>query len=90
MRISESTGNEMKRYFIYLLFVVLLAARLQAEGLYVDFCTSSYNVEAGYEGYLASHEQPSTFTTQTYSAFDTTISIIPTWAFNEMKACSVH
>ena len=46
----------------------------------VDFCSGSSPLQDGYEGYFASHEQASTFTTQTYNAFGSTISITPTWA----------
>ena len=33
----------------------------------------------GYQGYLADHEVVETFTTQSYSAFGTTVSITPSW-----------
>jgi hypothetical protein len=36
-------------------------------------------VYAGWQGYFASHEVLSSFTTQSYSAFGATISITPTW-----------
>jgi hypothetical protein len=66
---------------IYLLCTVLLTTTLYAaEPLFVDFGTSASPVRSGYEAYTASHEQPATFTTQSYSAFGTTIRITPTWA----------
>lgn len=48
--------------------------------LYIDFGTSGTDrVMSGYEVYYASNEVPSSFTEQSYSAFGTTVSILPTW-----------
>jgi hypothetical protein len=47
--------------------------------LKIDFTRTGGPVYAGWEGYFASHEVLSSFTTQSYSAFGTTISITPTW-----------
>ena len=54
--------------------------------LYIDFGTvvsatdpNAVNVMPGYEAYTARHEVSETFTEQSYSAFGTTVSILPTW-----------
>ncbi len=48
--------------------------------LKVDFTQAGGPVEAGYQGYFASHEVAATFTAQSFAAFDTVVTITPTWA----------
>ena len=48
--------------------------------LYIDFGSDPNNLMSGYQEYLASHENAASFTEQSYSAFSTTVSILPTWA----------
>jgi hypothetical protein len=53
--------------------------RLNSGQVKIDFTRNGGPVYAGWQGYFASHEVLSSFTTQSYSAFGTTISITPTW-----------
>ena len=69
----------------YLLFVVLLAAILHADGTFkLDFDGNLWGTagvtEDGYESYVCSHENESTFTAQSYTAFGTTVTVEPSWA----------
>lgn len=55
--------------------------------LFIDFSSTvsavdltPINVMNGYQAYKASHEISETFTEQSYSAFGTTVSILPSWA----------
>jgi hypothetical protein len=50
------------------------------DSLNIDFGSDPNNVMSGYQEYQAQHEVPETFTEQSYSAFGTTVSILPTWA----------
>lgn len=68
-------------------FVCLLAGFGTAQAqLKIDFSQTGGPVEAGYQGYFASHEVANTFTAQTYSAFGATITIQPTWASDAVVA----
>ena len=46
--------------------------------LYVDFGSTSVAMP-GYQAYQAEHEVAETFTEQSYGAFGTTVSVLPTW-----------
>jgi len=69
--------KEASVFFFLCLAVTLGTARAQ---LKVDFSPTVAPVEAGYQGYFANHEQAATFTSQSFTAFGTTITIAPTWA----------
>ncbi len=64
------------------MFIVItgVLAGTASATLRVDFGTLSSPVESGYEAYTASHEQPVTFTAQQFSAFDSIVTVTPTWA----------
>ena len=52
----------------------------QAESLKVDFGNSpTASVQNGYEVYSAVHENEASFTSQSYSAFGSTVSVTPSW-----------
>ena len=60
---------------------------VSADPLYIDFGTvvsgtdaNAVDVMDGYEAYAAQHEVSASFTEQSYSAFGTTVSVLPTWA----------
>ncbi len=67
------------------LCVLVTLGTAQAQ-LKIDFSQTSGPVQAGYEGYFADHEVAATFTAQTYSAFDTTVTVLPTWAGGAVAA----
>ncbi len=50
-----------------------------ADSLKVDFGQSGGLVQTGYDAYTASHENFSSFTAQTFSAFGTTVTVNPDW-----------
>ncbi|UCD49516.1 MAG: CotH kinase family protein [Phycisphaerales bacterium] len=50
--------------------------------LKIDFTPIGGSVEAGFEAYYADHESAATFTEQSYSAFGTTVWIVPIWPGN--------
>ena len=60
---------------------LVLSTPVSAQDLKVDFTRTSGPVESGWVGYFATHENNSTFTTQTFDAFGGTgnISITPIW-----------
>jgi len=58
--------------------VLVFVAGAQAE-LKIDFTQAGGPVQAGFQGYFAGHEDPGTFTAETYSAFGTTITVAPIW-----------
>jgi hypothetical protein len=62
----------------YLMSLSLCVAPAYAQ-LKIDFTQTGGAVEAGFESYFASHENPVTFTAQSYSAFGTTITVAATW-----------
>ncbi len=59
---------------------LVFARGLIGQDLYVDFTQTTGLVAAGYQGYLATHEQPGTFTEQYFAAFGTTIAVAPSWS----------
>ncbi len=71
-------ASKMKIFFAVI--VCMIASLLQAGSLQIDFGTSSSSVESDYHPYTASNEQPVTFTTRSYSAFGTMVSVTPSWA----------
>jgi len=62
----------------YLICLAVTPAVAQAQ-LKIDFTPSGGVVQAEYQGYFATHENSSTFTSQSYTAFDTTVTITPSW-----------
>jgi hypothetical protein len=75
--IAKLIALRMKVMFIVITGVL---AGTASATLRVDFGTLSSPVESGYEAYTASHEQPVTFTAQQFSAFDSIVTVTPTWA----------
>ncbi len=70
----------MRTATIYVCLVLLLLAVSTAGGaLKIDFTQTAGPLEAGYQGYYADHESASTFTEQYYTAFGTTIAVMPVW-----------
>ncbi|UCG59272.1 MAG: lamin tail domain-containing protein [Phycisphaerales bacterium] len=63
------------------------AAGGDSAALRIDFTQTGDPVEAGYEGYFADHEQAATFTSQSYSAFGTRITLTPSWAAGATPQC---
>ena len=59
---------------------------VEYEVLAIDFGTPASPLQAGCEAYTASHEQTSTFTTQSYSAFGAIVNITPSWADDAVAA----
>jgi hypothetical protein len=55
--------------------------------LKIDFNQAGGAVEAGYQGYFATDKSAASFTAQSYSAFDATVTIQPTWAAGANAAC---
>ena len=45
----------------------------------VDFGTAESTVAPGYEGYIAVHEDPATFTAQDFAFGSTTVTVLPQW-----------
>lgn len=80
-------GDEKMRKSIYLLFVLSLAALLQAapgDIFKLDFDGSLWGnageTEPGYEAYTCEQENAGSFGPRSYSAFGATITVEPTWA----------
>ncbi|MBN1507660.1 MAG: discoidin domain-containing protein [Sedimentisphaerales bacterium] len=55
-------------------------ATAHGQDLKIDFSQTGGPVEPGYQAYRADHEVAATFTAQSFQAFGTTITILPTWA----------
>jgi hypothetical protein len=53
---------------------------VQGQDLRIDFSLTNGVVEEGYQAYRADHEVPATFTAQSFTAFGTTVTLLPTWA----------
>lgn len=70
---------------LVLLMAVMVVSTAHAQ-LKIDFTQIDGAVEAGFQGYFAGHENPITFTAQSYSAFGTTITLTPTWTANATAA----
>jgi len=64
-----------------LLAAAVCCGALSAQDLKIDFSQTGGPIETGYSGYVADHEQPDTFTPQTYSAFGGTdnVTLTPTF-----------
>lgn len=58
---------------------LMVALRVAAESLKVDFNGSSAQTMAGYQPYTAQHEVAGSFGSRSYSAFGTNITVTPTW-----------
>ncbi|MBP7051590.1 MAG: discoidin domain-containing protein [Phycisphaerae bacterium] len=58
----------------------------QGQDLKIDFSQTAGPVQTGYQAYRADHEVVATFTAQSFSAFDTTVTILPTWASGAVAA----
>ena len=55
-----------------------------ADALFIDFDNGGnqdggFHFQAGYQSYIANHEAAAEFTTQSFTAFGTTIDVTPTW-----------
>ncbi|MDA7863875.1 hypothetical protein N9834_00065 [Akkermansiaceae bacterium] len=68
------------KYTIPCLTAFSLSGLVSGQALKVDFSRTGGAVEAGFQGYFADHEVSSTFTTQTFTALGTSISLTPIWA----------
>lgn len=64
---------------LILLFGLLSVVSSAGGALRVDFTRIGGPVEAGYQGYFADHESAVSFTEQSFSAFGTTVTLIPVW-----------
>ncbi|MBN1518386.1 lamin tail domain-containing protein [Candidatus Sumerlaeota bacterium] len=64
------------------------AGSITGAPLLIDFGQPATPVESGYAAYIATHENLATFTSQTFSAFDTTITVTPTWAPGVVNAAA--
>ena len=62
-----------------LVYLVLFVVSSAGGALRVDFTRIGGPVEAGYQGYFADHESAVSFTEQSFSAFGTTVTLIPVW-----------
>jgi glucuronoarabinoxylan endo-1,4-beta-xylanase len=76
---QKAVCTSMVKVFVAVM-ICMTVSLVQAGSLQIDFGTSSSSIESGYQAYRASNEQPATFTTQSYDAFGTTVSITPSWA----------
>jgi len=61
------------------LMVLLRSLSGQAAALKIDFTQTGGPVEAGFQPYYADHESALTFTEQFYSAFGSTVVVMPIW-----------
>ncbi|MBN2132448.1 MAG: hypothetical protein JW741_23300, partial [Sedimentisphaerales bacterium] len=62
------------------LCLVIGLGAAQAQDLKIDFGQTNTPVQEGYQAYRADHEVAATFTAQSFAAFGTTVTILPTWA----------
>lgn len=67
----------MRRYAVCLLAITFLPGLVFGGVLKVDFSVGQDFNEVGYQPYLAAHEDGATFTAQEFSAFGTTVSMLP-------------
>ena len=85
-----SDGSDVTLAFVasdeYLGMFAMNGFELTGSGdpLMIDFSVDQEDpasdfIMPGYQGYLAEHEVPETFTTQSFEAFGTTVSITPSW-----------
>lgn len=58
---------------------LLSSARCEATSLKVDFTRRGGPVEVGFQAYYADHESAATFTEQAFSAFGSTVVLMPVW-----------
>lgn len=72
------------RHFTPLILAAAAFVPLSAQAnLRIDFTRDAVDVEPGWQGYIARHEQPADFVTQTFSAFGGTDNVTLTPAFAE-------
>jgi hypothetical protein len=71
---------------LFCIICLVTAVSTAQDMLKIDFSRIGGDVQAGYEGYLARHEDLTTFTAQSYSAFGGTITVKPTWATGASNA----
>ncbi len=76
----------MKTPAILMLLCLLMGAAAAQAQLKIDFSQTGGAVEDGYQAYVADHEVANTFTSQTFAAFGTNVTITPTWAPNAAAA----
>ena len=84
--VGKSSKVKTKKY-LFLLIYSLIINYANAETLKVDFngtaaewASTISETEDGFQSYSGIHEHPDTMGMQTYSAFDATISVSPSWA----------
>ncbi len=80
-QVQKEDEKMCRRLFplIALVLILCLLNNAQAQ-LNIDFTQTGDPVQAGFEGYFATHEQAATFTPQSYGAFGTTVTVAPNWA----------
>jgi len=64
---------------VFALVLALAPAAMAQFSLKIDFGQPDTAVQEGYLAYTAEQETPATFTAQDFTAFGTTITILPTW-----------
>lgn len=64
---------------LLVLMSLLLLVPCAAAVLKIDFTQTGGPVEAGFQAYYAEHESAATFTEQAYSAFGSTVYVMPIW-----------
>jgi len=78
----------MKRLMGLLLLLGMGSSVAMAEESFkLDFTNTGGLVQDGWNAYYATHEVQSTFTAQSYSAFGTTVTVLPTWATGALNTC---
>jgi hypothetical protein len=86
MSIPDGKESMMKKTTMLILSCLLMGAGAAQAQLKIDFSQAGGAVEAGYEAYVANHEVANTFTSQTFAAFGTNVTVTPTWAANATAA----
>jgi len=77
----------MKTQIVSTFLCLLMGLGAAQAQLKIDFNVTNGAVEPGYQGYFATDKNLATFTAQSYQAFNTTVTIKPTWASNVVAAC---
>jgi hypothetical protein len=78
--------NAFRKLSIVLSAAFFWSTATAPASLRVDFSAPSQPVQPGFQGYFATHEVGTTFTTQSYSAFNTTVAVAPTWSVGSVNA----
>ena len=77
----------MKKCGCKFVAAIMLAATVAGQaGLRVDFSPTGLPVQPGFQGYFAVNAVGTSFTTQSFSAFGTTVYVAPTWAPGAVNA----